>query len=69
MKLEHAERHGGRRNGGRAGPRDLISLLVFVFLIPDLGYLRYGPLGRNETYESLKKSSAGWQEYPSDLKS
>ena len=31
MKLEHAGRNGGGRNGGRTGPRVLISLFLFDF--------------------------------------
>ena len=54
MKLEHAGRNGGGRNGGRAGRRVLFSLFLFdFFLVPDLGYLRYGLLRRGKTYKAL----------------
>ena len=58
MKLERVGRNGGGRNGGRAGPRVLISLFLFDFLVPDFGYLRYGLLGRGKTYKTLGKNSS-----------
>jgi hypothetical protein len=55
MKSEHAGRNGGGRNGGGRARVFWFHGSFLIFLVPDLGYLRYGPLGRGKTYKTLGK--------------
>ena len=55
MKLEHAGRNGGGRNGGGRARVFWFHGSFLIFLVPDLGYLRYGLLGRGKTYKTLGK--------------
>ena len=55
MKSEHAGRNGGGRNGGGRARVFWFHGSFLIFLVPDLGYLRYGLLGRGKTYKTLGK--------------